>query len=76
MLQNGVFRPALSSNESRHERNEVLLRPGCATQGFHWINVLSVIGLIGVGVAIMKAGALGIRNPGNIVVKTVHGWVG
>lgn len=46
------------------------------TRWFHWINVLSVVGLIGVGVAIMKAGALGIGNPGKIALKTVHVWIG
>jgi Ni/Fe-hydrogenase 1 B-type cytochrome subunit len=46
------------------------------TRWFHWINALSVIGLMAVGVAIMKADVLGIGNPGKIVLKTVHVWIG
>lgn len=46
------------------------------TRWFHWINALSVIGLIGVGVVIMKAAVLGIGNPGKLALKTLHVWIG
>lgn len=46
------------------------------TRWFHWINALSVMALIGVGIAIMNTGALGVGNPGKILLKTVHVWIG
>lgn len=46
------------------------------TRWFHWINLLCVLGLLGVGLVILNGGALGITNPGKIVLKTVHAWIG
>jgi Ni/Fe-hydrogenase 1 B-type cytochrome subunit len=43
---------------------------------FHWINVVSVLGLIAVGVAILNGKALGVTNDGKILLKTVHVWIG
>jgi len=43
---------------------------------FHWINVLCVLGLIGVGVGILNDKALGVSNDGKILLKTVHVWIG
>ncbi len=43
---------------------------------FHWINVLSVLGLIAVGVVILNAKALGVSGDGKLVLKTVHVWIG
>ena len=43
---------------------------------FHWINVLSVIGLIVIGVAIMNSKALGVTTEGKILLKTWHVYVG
>ena len=43
---------------------------------FHWINVVSVLGLIAVGVAILNDKALGVTNDGKILLKTVHVWIG
>lgn len=43
---------------------------------FHWLNVLCVIGLAGIGTVILFAGDLGIPNDGKILLKTVHVWVG
>ncbi|HSG89307.1 MAG TPA: cytochrome b/b6 domain-containing protein [Pseudomonadales bacterium] len=46
------------------------------TRWFHWINVLCVLGLIGLGLVILNAGSLGATNDGKILLKTVHVWVG
>lgn len=46
------------------------------TRWFHWINFLSVIGLIAVGTVILYAGDLGIPNEGKIALKVVHTWIG
>jgi cytochrome b len=46
------------------------------TRWFHWLNVLCVIGLIGVGTVILYAGDLGVSNDGKIGLKTVHVWIG
>ncbi len=43
---------------------------------FHWINVICVLALIAVGVAILKANALGVDNDGKILLKTVHVYIG
>lgn len=46
------------------------------TRWFHWINALSVFGLILVGLLIMSAGGLGISPTGRVAVKAVHVWLG
>lgn len=46
------------------------------TRWFHWINALSVLGLMLVGVLILFAGDLGISAPGRVTIKTVHVWLG
>lgn len=46
------------------------------TRLFHWINFLCVLGLIGIGTAILFAGDLGASNDGKIALKTAHVWVG
>ena len=46
------------------------------TRWFHWINALSVLGLMLVGVLILLAGDLGISATGRVTIKTVHVWLG
>ncbi len=46
------------------------------TRWFHWINVLCVLLLAGVGVVILNAGALGVSSDGKIALKTLHAWTG
>lgn len=46
------------------------------TRWFHWINALSVFGLIAVGLVILNGGALGITNPGKLALKTLHVCLG
>jgi len=48
------------------------------TRGFHWITVLSVIGLAALGLMILNAGTLKIPNEGKILLKSLHveGWQG
>lgn len=44
---------------------------------FHWVNFVAVLGLLAIGTVILYADALGIPDdPGMIVLKTVHVWVG
>jgi Ni/Fe-hydrogenase 1 B-type cytochrome subunit len=44
---------------------------------FHWINVLCVLALAGIGIVILNADALSIPgDPGEIALKTVHVYVG
>ena len=44
---------------------------------FHWINALSVLTLAAIGTVILNADALGVPNdPGKILLKTVHVYVG
>lgn len=46
------------------------------TRWFHWINVLAVLGLIGLGLVILNANALGVATQGKILLKETHVWVG
>ncbi|MFU8764120.1 MAG: cytochrome b/b6 domain-containing protein [Haliea sp.] len=46
------------------------------TRWFHWINVLSVLLLSGVGVVILNAGTLGVSGEGKVLLKSVHAWTG
>lgn len=43
---------------------------------FHWINVLSVVTLIAIGLVIMNSKALGVTDEGKILLKTWHVYVG
>lgn len=43
---------------------------------FHWINVLCIIGLAGIGLVILNAKILGVATEGKILLKTVHVWIG
>lgn len=46
------------------------------TRGFHWINALSVLGLIALGLVILFAADLGISPAGRVTLKTIHVWLG
>ena len=46
------------------------------TRWFHWINVLSVLGLIGVGTVVLYNKKLGISVDGKILLKTIHVYLG
>jgi len=43
---------------------------------FHWINFLSVLGLIAVGTVILNNKSLGISTDGKIILKTIHVYIG
>ncbi len=47
-----------------------------STRWFHWINVLSIIGLVAIGVAILNGRALGVSGDGKILLKTIHVYFG
>jgi len=47
-----------------------------ATRIFHWINVICVIGLVGVGIVILNNKILGVSSDGKILLKTVHVYIG
>lgn len=46
------------------------------TRLFHWINVLAILGLVGLGLVIFNAGTLGVSTPGKILLKELHVFVG
>lgn len=46
------------------------------TRWFHWINVLCVLALVGIGLVILNAGALDISNDGKVLLKQTHVWIG
>jgi Ni/Fe-hydrogenase 1 B-type cytochrome subunit len=46
------------------------------TRWFHWINALSVLGLMLVGILILFSGSIGISPAGRVTVKTIHVWLG
>lgn len=43
---------------------------------FHWINVLCVLALAGLGLVILNAGSLGVSGEGKVLLKTWHAYVG
>ena len=43
---------------------------------FHWINVICVTGLIGVGLVILNDKSLGVTTDGKIILKTIHAYIG
>jgi len=47
-----------------------------STRWFHWINVLSILGLTAVGVALLYGKALGVSPEGKVLLKTVHVYIG
>jgi cytochrome b len=46
------------------------------TRLFHWLNVLCVLGLIGIGTVILYAGDLDVSTDGKVGLKTLHVWIG
>ncbi|MBT4521895.1 MAG: cytochrome b/b6 domain-containing protein [Halieaceae bacterium] len=46
------------------------------TRWFHWINVMCIIGLVGVGVVILNNKVLGVSADGKVLLKTVHVYIG
>ncbi len=46
------------------------------TRCFHWINVLCIIALIGVGIVILNYKALGVNTDGKVLLKTIHVYIG
>jgi Ni/Fe-hydrogenase 1 B-type cytochrome subunit len=43
---------------------------------FHWINVITVLGLIAVGTVILNATSLGVSSEGKVDLKILHAWIG
>lgn len=43
---------------------------------FHWLNVICVLGLIGIGLVILNNKVLGISTDGKILLKTIHVYFG
>lgn len=44
---------------------------------FHWVNALAVLTLIGIGIVILNADAMGIpSDPGMVILKTTHVYAG
>ncbi len=47
-----------------------------STRWFHWINALSVLCLLAIGLLILFSGDLGVSPAGKVTIKTIHVWVG
>ena len=43
---------------------------------FHWINLICILGLIGIGLVIFNGKSLGVSNEGKILLKTLHVYFG
>lgn len=43
---------------------------------FHWINVVLILGLAGIGTVILNSKALGLSNDGKVLLKTIHVLIG
>ena len=43
---------------------------------FHWINVLSVLALLGTGLVIFNGKTLGLEGDAKILMKELHVWAG
>jgi cytochrome b len=43
---------------------------------FHWLNLLSVLGLIAVGTVILNGKLLGVTGDGKVLLKTLHVYIG
>lgn len=46
------------------------------TRLFHWVNVITILGLVAFGTAILNAGNLGASDEGKILLKEIHVWIG
>lgn len=46
------------------------------TRWFHWINVICIIGLVGVGLVILNNKVVGVSGDGKILLKTIHVYIG
>lgn len=48
----------------------------CSVRIFHWVNVLSVIGLIFLGLMLLNNKSFGVSADGKILLKTLHAYFG
>lgn len=46
------------------------------TRLFHWINAISVLSLIIIGILILNTKALGIEGEAKVLLKTIHAYIG
>lgn len=46
------------------------------TRIFHWVNVITVTCLIGIGIVILNAKTLGVSDEGKLALKSLHVYVG
>lgn len=46
------------------------------TRSFHWINVLCIIALAGIGLVLLNDDALDINRDGKVLLKTIHVYIG
>ena len=65
----------MSDMESREKMSEYKVWDR-TTRWFHWINFLSVLGLIGVGTVILYNKKLGLSTDGKVLLKTIHVYIG
>jgi len=43
---------------------------------FHWVNLLTVLCLAGIGLALLNGKTLGLSTDGKLLLKTLHVWIG
>jgi Ni/Fe-hydrogenase 1 B-type cytochrome subunit len=47
-----------------------------SVRGFHWINVVAVLALLGTGLVILNGKSLGLAGEAKILMKALHVWAG
>ena len=66
----------MSDNSPSHNQLEFYSVWDRTTRWFHWINVICITGLVGVGVVILNNKILGVSDDGKLLLKTVHVYIG
>lgn len=59
-----------------HKKYQIYQVWDLPTRLFHWINFLSLLGLIAAGTVILWGGILGLTNDGKVLMKSIHVCIG
>ena len=66
----------MPNKSSSHNQPEFYSVWDRTTRWFHWINVICITGLVGVGIVILNNKILGVSADGKLLLKTVHVYIG
>lgn len=66
----------MQTETSREASPQAYLAWDRTVRCFHWINVLCVLALAGLGLVILNAGSLGVSGEGKVLLKTWHAYIG